>query len=148
MNADQSRLSYYTGSEIKAINAAFDRIQWLADSYEMAAPQRLREALSYERRGMSNITCAKACIVREFWNGMNPAMDERFSSAMPDKLYDLSAGLLFAHVFGARMGAKYLQSTLHADQAGAGRFRDLVKEFISLVGAALLAHDASLERRS
>lgn len=140
----------YTRKEAAAISAAWQSLRYLAETMDCSAPVRLDEALRYEAKHRSSRTVAMALIVREAADGWS-AM--RLGGAAhpllrPFDMWRLSTGLAVAHMFGSEMASKYDASSMHADQVGAGRYRDRCRDFVAVAGAAISAHDAAQTRRS
>jgi hypothetical protein len=138
-----------THKEAAAIRSAFDQLEYLAETTDCSAPLRLREALKHETRQRSSRVVAQALMVAEALAGLlgTKAFDGAARAATPAELWGLSSGLAAAHMFGADVGRRYGTSYSHADQVGAGRFRDRVRDFVAVAGEAAAAHRAVQERR-
>jgi hypothetical protein len=140
----------YTRKEAAAIRSAYCALAYIAECTDISAPIRLREAVRYEAKQRSSVRVAEALMVSQAAAGIDSSPAFRATLASPldaAGLWQLSTGLAVAYMFGADIGRRYRTSSDHADQIGASRFRDRIRDFIAVAGDAQLAFEGCARRR-
>ena len=123
----------FTRTERNTINAAFDRIDYVAQVSDWSMSGRLKDALSYERKQRGgNVILAKSLIVTAFDDGLHNGTS-RVSGKTADELYRLSPGIATAYMMGAEVSTR-------------DHLRGVMSGWMEMAQAAREAHEAMSAR--